>query len=543
MLCRLLHCAWAIAGLAVLGGGLFVVASTAAALTPDSPEVQRAIGRGIKFLESDAAQDNRVGAQALVGLVMLKHGDKPDHPRITEAVKLIQAAVGQHDPAQVSLDIYSTGLAIIFLVQLDPSKYQPEIDCLLKFLRLRQKPHGGWGYPEKETGDTSMTQYGVLSSWEAAQAGYPPPMKSIEGVTTWLLRTQDPSGAFGYQGVLGDGHTLVKQSEVKHSMAAAGLGSLYICANLLGITQKVEKRDDDLPPALKEVKPKDGDDKDKDKQPKTRVDAKRVHEAQVRGTRWMRANYKINVDGFTHYYLYALERYMSFLELLDQKAEKEPKWYSDGARYLIKSQADDGSWKSQSGVVPDTAFAVLFLLRSTKKSIEKAYSYGDGTLVGGRGLPKDTARVEVRGGQVVAKPLLGPAESLLKALDGADDKDYDQALDLLAELPAADLESLVAKHGETLRRLVGNKSPEARLAAVRALGKATDLDNVPAFIYALSDPDPEVVRAAHEALLRVGRSPTLIRLPESFSDEDRRLAIEKWKAWYRAIRPAAEVDF
>ena len=30
-----------------------------------------------------------------------------------------------------------------------------------------------------------------------------------------------------------------------------------------------------------------------------------------------------------------------------------------------------------------TAFALLFLLRSTKKSIEKAYSYGDGMLVGG----------------------------------------------------------------------------------------------------------------------------------------------------------------
>jgi hypothetical protein len=44
-------------------------------------------------------------------------------------------------------------------------------------------------------------------------------------------------------------------------------------------------------------------------------------------------------------------------------------------------------------------------------------------------------------------------------------------------------------------------------------------------------------------MLRVSRSPTLIRLPENFSDEDRRLVVEKWKAWYRSIRPTAEVDF
>ena len=155
----------------------------------------------------------------------------------------------------------------------------------------------------------------------------------------------------------------------------------------------------------------------------------------------------------------------------DPKAEKEPKWYNDGARFLIKTQADDGSWTSQCGVVPDTAFGVLFLLRSTKKSIEKAYTYGDGTLVGGRGLPKDTDLVEVRGGQVVAKPLLGPAEGLLTALDNPGANDYDEAMDLLADLPAPDLEALMSKYGDKLRRLVNNKSPERAAGGGPALGQ------------------------------------------------------------------------
>jgi len=61
-------------------------------------------------------------------------------------------------------------------------------------------------------------------------------------------------------------------------------------------------------------------------------------------------------------------------------------------------------------------------------------------------------------------------------------------------------------------------------------------------IYALSDPVPDVVRAANEALLRISRNPSLVRLPDNPTDSDRRAVIEKWKAWYQAVRPGAEVD-
>ena len=95
-----------------------------------------------------------------------------------------------------------------------------------------------------------MTQYGVLSSWAALQAGFSIPVESIEAVTNWLLHTQDPSGQFGYQGTESKDATLVAQREMRPSMTVAGLGSLYICSTMLGIAQKTEKRRDDLPPAL-----------------------------------------------------------------------------------------------------------------------------------------------------------------------------------------------------------------------------------------------------------------------------------------------------
>ena len=75
------------------------------------------------------------------------------------------------------------------------------------------------------------------------------------------------------------------------------------------------------------------------------------------------------------------------------------------------------------------------------------------------------------------------------------------------------------------------------------MGKTRDLDNADVLIYALTDPEQGVVRAANEGLLRISRSPSLVQLPDEFTDEDRRVVIEKWKAWYRAIRPKADVDF
>ncbi len=225
----------------------------ALALTPESPVVKAAVEKAVKFLESPAANDGRVGARALVGLVLLKSHADHKHPRIAEAVAAIQGVVKQN-PTQAKLDIYSAGLAVIFLVTLDPTAYRGEIDVLLDYLKTKQKPHGGWGYPEKETGDTSMTQYGVLSAWEATQAGFKIPPDSIESVTNWLLKTQDPKGGFGYQGTIAKTGKLVKQSEVRHSMVAAGLGSLYICADLLGLVPRAKKHDDDLPVALRRSK-------------------------------------------------------------------------------------------------------------------------------------------------------------------------------------------------------------------------------------------------------------------------------------------------
>ena len=123
--------------------------------------------------------------------------------------------------------------------------------------------------------------------------------------------------------------------------------------------------------------------------------------AQDRGRDWYRENYKIDPAGFTHYYLYALERYQSFYEAAEGRIVKEPKWYNDGYVWLKNNQEENGSWKqSTEGLdAVNTAFGILFLLRSTKKAIERAKSFGDGAMLAGRGLPGDPMAVRSAAGR------------------------------------------------------------------------------------------------------------------------------------------------
>ncbi len=519
--------AWAIAG----------VQEAAGQLGPDSPQVRQAIEQGIKFIEGGGAADSRLGAQALVGLAMLKHGSNRDHPQIRRAADAVRKSLEGRKPGEMRAnnEIYSLGLAAIFLLELDPGTYRREIEQLLEIFRQAQKPHGGWGYTERDTGDTSMVQYVALAMWEAKRAGFDVPQPMVEGLAEWLLRTQDPSGGFGYQGNVSPTWQPVPQSSVRLSLTAAGLGSLYICADMLGLSEQAPQQEDGLPPALQEVR----EGQAVERRPKTRIDATLVRAAQRRGSQWMAKNFQVDPKEWTHYYLYALERYMSFREAAEGDSHRIP-WYGQGAAFLLKNQDEKGGWTGQAGESADTAFALLFLMRSMKKSIDKVQGLGAGLLVGGRGLPTDTSRVEVRRGQVISRPLMGPAEELLAMLDDPGGEDFGRAVAQLTELSAEEAQKLFGDRPDRLEQLARDPSPQARIAAVHALGAGRDLDAVPLLVEALDDPDPGVMRAARDALRRLARRPAGFGLSDAPTAAERAAAVRQWKAWYRAVRPNAE---
>ena len=162
-------------------------------------------------------------------------------------------------------------------------------------------------------------------------------------------------------------------------------------------------------------------------------------------------------------------------------------------------------------------------------------------LIGGRGLPADAQDLQLQGGRIAAKPLQGPAEQLLSLLEDPSNPEYLSAVEgFRAMAEVADKEEIDV-HAERLRELAGGTDPEARMAAVRALGRSNDLDNVPTLIYALTDPDGRVVREAAASLRRVSRKFSGFELDGELTEAVRQAAIQRWKNWYLSIRPDAEL--
>lgn len=500
--------------------------------TPDSPEVKAMVQKALKYLQT--ASYGELGGTCLIGMAHYKNGAGQSHPKVAEAIEACRRESGSLS-RQGSL--YSPAIATIFLCEVDSQKYRPEIDKYIAHLMRVQKPHGGWGYEGTETGDTSQTQYGAMAIWTANQADVNVPMSSAVAVCNWLLRTQDPTGAWGYQGTdpgpAAAGR--VGQTGVRHSMVVAGVGSLYVLADMLGMTASKEDKDTGLPPALKLI-----EQEDTQRSTTAGVNPALLRRGQLDGDRWFAQNYSISSGSWQYYYLYSLERYQSFRELVEGKTEAEPRWYNDGVNYLAKAQQADGSWQS-SDVSPsvDTAFATLFLMRSTQKSIGKKV-LSEGTLRGGRGLPTNTSAVRLVGNKVVSTEAARSVDEVLQLLEDP----QAEALDNLMQTPEpvsladnlADRDQQLAR----LRRLVSNPSYEARIVAVRALAQARDMDNVPVLIYALSDPDARVVREARDGLRFISRKFTGFGLADESTPEQRAEAQEKWKQWYRTVRPDAQ---
>ncbi|MCA9230539.1 MAG: hypothetical protein KDA57_07800 [Planctomycetales bacterium] len=506
-------------------------------MTPESPEVRSLIEKGLKYLE--ATPDDRLGGKCLVALAFLKEGTAPEHPRVVDALK----ACRDTDPSQLGVEgNYHCGLALIFLAELDPVQHRKLIDGYLAAMTNRQKPHGGWGYHNRREGDTSQSQYAALSYWSLVQAGISPQVESVEKGLNWLLRTQDPTGVWGYQGKDSDGGALVDQTEKSLSMLAAGLGSTLILGNVLGLTQNPVELDsataaDQGPPsALRRV-----DDSKDSKSMRTLhgtgVDPRQLAEAIARGREWYEKNSQLSVVKdwpYPCYLLYSMERFKSFDELLTGDIVEEPDWYQDGYQYLKASQADDGSWNSRSGKPCATAFAILFLARSTQKSIRA--SLGEGTLVGGRGLQADLARMKLRGGRLVAEQRPTEMNQLLHMLEETGDQGFDA---LLNDPDSLQLGQAGPEEARRLQQIVKSGVPGARQLSVRALAQLRDLDYVPTLLYAMTDPDKRVVREARDGLRFVSRRFAGFGLPDEFDDTQRYDAIEKWKIWYRRIRPDA----
>lgn len=504
------------------------------AATPDSPEVKQMVERALKWLATQS--DDRLGGRCLIGLSLFKGGRKLTDPQIQAALTACETTI-RSDLEPV--DNYSLGLAVVFLLETEPQRNRSLASRYVTELLRRQKRGGGWGYAGNDLGDTSQTQYPTLGLWLAVNHEIDVPVAVLERDCGWLLRTQDPSGAWGYQGNDPNSFQRVEQTEIRPALVAAGLGSLYMCADMLGIDDRksAAEKDSDRPAALRPLADPLGT-----KHAVSRaIDPRLVRRAMNDGNYWFAQHYTLESEGYQHYYLYAFERYQSFRELAEGRSDPNPRWYNDIVALLKKTQQPEGSWPGADTEVVATCFSVLTLLRSAKATIAKvSVGVGEGVLLGGMGLPKNTADLREKAGRLIETPLAGTIDELVATIE----KGNQPELERLAVSPASwKLDGDVVKRSGELARLraiVAAGSFESRYLTVRALARVREFDNVPLLIYALADPDQRVVREADKGLRFISRKFEGVGLPEEPTPMAVKNAITAWKTWYKSIRPSAE---
>src|SRR5690606_8072251 len=103
-------------------------------------------------------------------------------------------------------------------------------------------------------------------------------------------------------------------------------------------------------------------------------------------------------------------------EILEGNVIAEPEWYNNGVEYLMKDQHEEGWWSTGCGVECDTAFSVLFLVRSMQQSYGKGV--GDGFALGRQGdRPKDITKLVNRGGKLINEQPKKDISELLKMIE------------------------------------------------------------------------------------------------------------------------------
>lgn len=533
-----------------------IPAVTALGYTPNDPVVTKMVDQGLSYLEGlDANQlggdagsfSGMAGEVVLVAYAHHKCRHDPEHPVVKRGIDVAKRIVAALEGrgAQGGKRNYELAVCVMLFAEVDPVAYQGELKTIQRYLMDWQFPNGAFGYPEGDPateGDVSQTQYALLAIWTMDRNGIPLDYDRVTAAAQWLLRVQDPEGGWPYWGRdPGVGRPLQSQKG-RHgptmSMALAGGSSILIAGDALRLWGETLDDDDPgitgLPKAIKLYK----EDANVARRRRANLSEEPIKRAIGLMNRWRQANpYKRTGSDWYYYQMYTLERFESFFEIANGlPKDSSPAWYNQGVDELRSYQGPDGGWTDRSdtrGPV-STAFALLFLIRSTQKTI---FSLSQGSLAGGYGLPKDTTDIRVDGTQIKGRPIAAQVTDMLDILekDGAGETEGKSIPDDL-EL-ATDPKARAAQLDRLERLVRGSRSWQARRVAAKLLARSDELRVVPSLIYALSDPDEPVRRYARDGLRFLSRKFDGFGMPDRPSQAEIDKAQQQWRDWYRSVNP------
>ncbi len=325
--------------------------------------VDYSISRAAAYLKAQQRPDgswggnefhsNENGQTALVALALLAAGESHQSPVMKKAIDFLKkqefqgtyavalrAAVYSQIPESVRKthlrgDLHSFRTLITGMIQTGPMR-------------------GLYGYlphkPGLEMGDLSNSQYGVLGVWYAADAGIEVPQSYWMRVEQAWLASQNDDGGFGYRPGDKDSYA---------SMTAAGVATLYVTQDNLRTGRTINTTRARPAEALAKAV--------------TWIDQHFLVDANSGRDVSLLAALEANtdpdnrrrLDGFrdgtwVHYMLFGFERVGEASGLTRFGPHR---WFDLGARFLVATQAPDGSWNGSGGRIVDTSYGLLFLAR------------------------------------------------------------------------------------------------------------------------------------------------------------------------------------
>ena len=533
----IVHLAVFAAVLSLTGG---ILPSRCSAYSPEHPVVQQMVASGIKYLEGKSGAVKDRGEVAVMAYAHYKAQHDENNALvkrgIQESIGIIQAAAEGDHSHKIN---YEVSVATLLLATVSPERYRTQLSTAQRFFNEIQLPNGPFTYHNEKLGDVSQTQYVLLAIWTLDRAGFPLDYKRVQNAAEWLVRVQDADGPWPYHGEdPGPGSPLQQQKKASLSMALAGGSSLLIAGDALRVWgDTIDDADPGivgLPEAVKLYK----EDKNVDRRKRASLSRDLVMRSINFMNKWRQAyQYKrTNLDWY-YYQMYTLERFESFYEIATgAKKDDSPAWYNQGVEELKKYQTPNSGWEDPSRTQGhiSTTFAILFLIRSTQKTVFESLSQGT---VGGQGFKKNIANAKLVNGQAVVKEPAKQVGDLLDMLDGEMSDEFDEKAmsesAKLAEEPTARAAQL-----DRLERMVrGSNKWQARRVAAKLLATSDELRVVPALIFALSDPDLYVRRYARDGLRFISRKFEGFGMPDKPTNPQLRAAQKKWRDWYRTMNP------
>lgn len=535
---------------------------------PFHPKVQRIADGAVKFLEANpgAEKESAICALAVVEYYKRYDGSVPkDNQMVSSTVSHIAKMIDSKSNEMFqNREIYFPCLAMILLAEYDAETYSTQISAMVDMLVDRQMENtGAFSYLNDSISDTSQSQFAALAFFVARQHKIPVPPEAVERLLTFFVDYQSPDGSWAYRprsvGSGGGAKT--------NSIHSASLSSVYLLGDLLRLQPRVKDMsatggDSSLglpknvtiyipPKGKKEAEseeiwggPDDG--------PVVNFGRGKLASCKSGGNSWYSGQFRFPIDRWNSYFMYALERYAFFKEQAEGNVGGALRsWYDDGVDYIEEWQDDNGAIVGHKRVTNmpvnvNTAFSLLFLVRASEIiSLPPV----DTELVGAQGFEAGELR-EGPGGSIVSSEAEQSLEALIDALqnDKVNEQQLQQISNAMKRAVREFKQTGEKSRGEVtafLKTMISERNYYRRLVAIKFLAGEQDMDNVPALLYAMGDPDPVIAEQAHNGLRLISRKFDTFVYENKGNKEDNLLEFSRlkkqWTKWYLEIRPDAEL--